>query len=310
MKKRKPSESHGSGHRKTKRVSSSSPASAPQSEDPAASSYEADGRVAKEPKVIVVLERACLETGKVGSDHVLLNSDDHHNFLLKHKRDPSEYRPDILHQSMLMLLDSPLNKAGLLKLFVRSERGVLIEVSPQIRIPRTFKRFCGLMTQCVAGLVLRPCLRRPIAQYRHTEPFALGWEARPRCGHGRCQLAAADGPILLRPAGCSSSCPSAPPTGRTSFSRWSRIPSPTTCPQTAASSLSPTRAGWSLSQSAPCTSARPGWSHSRSLAGPALSPWPRCRCPSKPSPVHARPQSNGANHSRPVAPLIQVPHGP
>ena len=83
--------------------------------------------------MIVILERACLETGKVGSDHVLLNSDDHHKFLLKHKKSPADYRPDILHQSMLILLDSPLNKAGLLRLFVRSEKGVLIEVHGPVR---------------------------------------------------------------------------------------------------------------------------------------------------------------------------------
>jgi hypothetical protein len=223
MKKRKPSDSHGSGHRKAKRASTSSPAaSAPKPEEPAASSYEADGRVAKEPKVIVILERACLETGKVGSDHVLLNSDDHHNFLLKHKRDPSEYRPDILHQSMLMLLDSPLNKAGLLKLFIRSERGVLIEVSPQIRIPRTFKRFCGLMTQCVAGLTLGRRHRAragPSCSMAMRRAFALGWKARPRCRRGTCHPAGADGPTALHPAGCSSNCPFGRPTGRTSCSK-------------------------------------------------------------------------------------------
>ena len=86
---------------------------------------------------------------------MLLNCDDHGAFLRKHKRDPADYRPDILHQAMLILLDSPLNKAGLLKLFVQSEKGVLIEVSPQIRIPRTFKRFCGLMCQLLFKLSLR-----------------------------------------------------------------------------------------------------------------------------------------------------------
>lgn len=29
---------------------------------------------------------------------MLLNSDDHANFLRKHKKDPALYRPDILHQ--------------------------------------------------------------------------------------------------------------------------------------------------------------------------------------------------------------------
>lgn len=109
----------------------------------------------KKPALIVVLERACLETGKVGKEHVLLNCDDHANFLRKHKRDPADSRPDILHQCMLILLDSPLNKAGLLRLYVKSEKGVLIEVSPSIRIPRTFKRFSGLMTQLLFKLSIR-----------------------------------------------------------------------------------------------------------------------------------------------------------
>ena len=47
------------------------------------------------------------------------------------------------------------SQAGLLRLFVRSERGVLIEVSPQIRIPRTFKRFAGLMVQLLHKLSIR-----------------------------------------------------------------------------------------------------------------------------------------------------------
>jgi hypothetical protein len=44
-----------------------------------------------------------------------------------------------------MLLDSPLNRAGLLQVYIKTEKNVLIEVNPQIRIPRTFKRFAGLM---------------------------------------------------------------------------------------------------------------------------------------------------------------------
>ena len=122
---------------------------------PVESAVASDGRVAKEPKVIVILDRACLETGKVGKDHVLLNCDDHNGFLKKHKKDPADSRPDILHQCMLILLDSPLNKAGLLRLYVRTEKGVLFEVSPQIRIPRTFKRFCGLMCQLLFKLSIR-----------------------------------------------------------------------------------------------------------------------------------------------------------
>lgn len=48
-------------------------------------------------------------------------------------------------QCLLTLLDSPLNKAGRLQVYVQTAKGVLIEINPTVRIPRTFKRFSGLM---------------------------------------------------------------------------------------------------------------------------------------------------------------------
>ena len=56
---------------------------------------------------------------------------------------------------MLALLDSPLNKAGMLQVFLRTEQNVVIEVNPQIRMPRTFKRFAGLMAQLLAKYKIR-----------------------------------------------------------------------------------------------------------------------------------------------------------
>jgi rRNA small subunit pseudouridine methyltransferase Nep1 len=47
----------------------------------------------------------------------------------------------------LTLLDSPVNKAGKLQIYIATAKGVLIRVSPTVRIPRTFKRFAGLMVQ-------------------------------------------------------------------------------------------------------------------------------------------------------------------
>ena len=48
-------------------------------------------------------------------------------------------------QCLLTLLDSPLNKAGRLKVYVHTRKNVLIEINPRTRIPRTFKRYSGLM---------------------------------------------------------------------------------------------------------------------------------------------------------------------
>jgi len=53
-------------------------------------------------------------------------------------------------QCLLTLLDSPLNKAGLLQVYIHTAKGVLIEVNPSVRIPRTFKRFSGLMGEFIS----------------------------------------------------------------------------------------------------------------------------------------------------------------
>ncbi|KAH6564550.1 hypothetical protein BASA50_008771 [Batrachochytrium salamandrivorans] len=110
-------------------------------------------------RLIVVLEQASLETVKLGKGkeghYALLNCDDHHHLLKKHGKDISESRPDITHQCLLALLDSPLNKAGKLQVYIHTAKNTLIELNPQVRIPRTFKRFCGLMVQLLHKLSIR-----------------------------------------------------------------------------------------------------------------------------------------------------------
>jgi rRNA small subunit pseudouridine methyltransferase Nep1 len=112
-----------------------------------------------EKRLIVVLEQASLETVKLGKGkeghYQLLNCDDHQHILKKNNRDLSESRPDISHQCLLALLDSPLNKAGKLQVYIHTTKNVLIEVNPHVRIPRTFKRFCGLMVQLLHKLSIR-----------------------------------------------------------------------------------------------------------------------------------------------------------
>jgi len=111
----------------------------------------------QQKRLIVVLERANLETikPKNGKNYELLNCDDHIGLMKKFKKDPKDCRPDILHQCLLMLQDSPLNQAHLLQVYIHTEKNVLIEVNPQCRIPRTFKRFAGLMVQLLHRLNVR-----------------------------------------------------------------------------------------------------------------------------------------------------------
>ncbi|KAK7483726.1 hypothetical protein BaRGS_00025047 [Batillaria attramentaria] len=104
-------------------------------------------KTSSQKRLIVILENASLETVKVGKQFELLNCDKHKHLGKKVRRDVTQYRPDITHQCLLMLMDSPLNRAGLLQVYVKTEKNVLIEINPQTRIPRTFERFCGLMVQ-------------------------------------------------------------------------------------------------------------------------------------------------------------------
>ncbi|KAI9297180.1 Nep1-domain-containing protein [Neoconidiobolus thromboides FSU 785] len=110
-------------------------------------------------RLIVILESASLETYKVGKSsdakYQLLNCDEHQRILLKLGKDITDSRPDITHQCLLTLLDSPLNKAGKLQVFIHTTKNVLIEINPHVRIPRTFRRFAGLMVQLLHKLSVR-----------------------------------------------------------------------------------------------------------------------------------------------------------
>lgn len=111
----------------------------------------------KQPPFIVLLDQATLETVKNKRGiYELLNCDDHRELCKRKLRvDPNSFRPDILHQELLALLDSPLNKAGLLKVYIHTKTKVLIDVHSSIRIPRTYKRFAGLMVQLLHKMKIK-----------------------------------------------------------------------------------------------------------------------------------------------------------
>ncbi|CAH8582950.1 unnamed protein product [Dicrocoelium dendriticum] len=105
-------------------------------------------------KLYVLLDQASLESVKAagGKEYQLLNPDKHKDRISKTGQDISNVRPDIAHQCLLMLLDSPLNRVGRLQVYLRTRKNVIIEVNPKIRIPRTFDRFCGLIVQLLHRL--------------------------------------------------------------------------------------------------------------------------------------------------------------
>ncbi|KAK6782598.1 hypothetical protein RDI58_020394 [Solanum bulbocastanum] len=87
--------------------------------------------------------------------------------------------------AMLSILDSRVNKAGRLKaLYVRTEKGVLFEVKPHVRIPRTFKRFAGIMLQLLQKLSITAVgkrekllrvIKNPVTQYLPIDCRKIGF---------------------------------------------------------------------------------------------------------------------------------------
>mmetsp|Transcript_33082 Transcript_33082/g.98405 ORF Transcript_33082/g.98405 Transcript_33082/m.98405 type:complete len:280 (-) Transcript_33082:288-1127(-) len=135
------------------------PASAPLEIAPSVTSLDAERKSTEssKKKIIVLLDQARLETVKnKRGEFELLNCDDHRELCKrKLRQDPKEFRPDICHQEMLALLDSPLNKAGCLQVYIRTCKNVLIEINPIVRIPRTFKRFSGVMVQLLHKMKIK-----------------------------------------------------------------------------------------------------------------------------------------------------------
>jgi len=140
-------------------------------------------------RLIVVLESAPLEAVKCGRDYELLTTDDHAAMMRRRGRDPTTARPDISHSCLLMLLDSPLNKAGMLQVYIHTRNNVLIEINPRTRIPRTFKRFAGLMVQLLNKLSvhavngpekLMTVIRNPVTQYFPPNTQVIGTSVRAK----------------------------------------------------------------------------------------------------------------------------------
>ena len=109
------------------------------------------------------------------------------HILRRNNKDPKHCRPDICHQELLALIDSPLNKAGHLQIYIRTKNRVLIKVHPQCRIPRTINRFAGLMVQLLHEMkvkssnskdVLLKVIKNPFSQYLPTGTHVYGFTCK------------------------------------------------------------------------------------------------------------------------------------
>lgn len=71
-----------------------------------------------------------------------------HNHLMQNLSEKNKRgRPDIIQTALLLALGSRLNKEGYLRVYVHTRNNEIISLDPQVRIPRNYNRFIGLMEQ-------------------------------------------------------------------------------------------------------------------------------------------------------------------
>ena len=76
---------------------------------------------------------------------ILLNSSLHYPAMRRLPDGDRRGRPDIVHICLLLALDTPLNREGLLRTYVHTRHNKIITVDPSTRLPRMFNRFTGLI---------------------------------------------------------------------------------------------------------------------------------------------------------------------
>jgi rRNA small subunit pseudouridine methyltransferase Nep1 len=59
-------------------------------------------------------------------------------------------RPDITFLSLMSILETPLCKEGLLEVYLHLQDGRIVEVRSDVRLPRNYDRFVGLMEQLLS----------------------------------------------------------------------------------------------------------------------------------------------------------------
>ncbi len=78
---------------------------------------------------------------------VLLESTYHHSLFKDPEEKSRRGRPDIVHQFLLLGLDSIINQEGALRLYVHTRNDELIIVDPQTRLPKSYNRYSGLFEE-------------------------------------------------------------------------------------------------------------------------------------------------------------------
>lgn len=78
---------------------------------------------------------------------LLLDQNYHGREMTRLENSEQRGRPDIVYHSLMSLLETPLCKSGLMTIHLHLQDDRIVDVNPEVRLPRNYDRFVGLIEQ-------------------------------------------------------------------------------------------------------------------------------------------------------------------
>ncbi len=102
--------------------------------------------VPREITTLKPIQKHAARRGKKPSE-LLLDQTHHGQSMVRLSQSERRGRPDITYISLLSILETPLCKEGLLTVHLHLQDEQIVEIQPDVRLPRNYDRFVGLMEQ-------------------------------------------------------------------------------------------------------------------------------------------------------------------
>lgn len=101
------------------------------------------------PSEISAMKQVQKHAGRRGKkpSEMLLDQSHHGREMTRLEDHLQRGRPDIVFHSLISLLETPLCKSGNLTIHLHLQDDRIIEVNPEVRLPRNYDRFVGLIEQ-------------------------------------------------------------------------------------------------------------------------------------------------------------------
>ena len=83
------------------------------------------------------------------ASEILLDRSFHHTAMTMLKDSEKRGRPDLVHVALLSVTGTPLYLDGMVRVFVHTYGGLVLEIAEKTRIPKNYIRFRGLMEEAL-----------------------------------------------------------------------------------------------------------------------------------------------------------------